>query len=236
MRTTRSLAPQQARSRESVRRLLRATIEVLGQQGLDGATIPRIAQHAGLSPGAVYRRFRDKDALMQTVILHVLQRQDEQLRTALSPETTRQIPLPVFAEQMVGTMLQSSRFYAGFLGAARRFAETQRHTAFYRDAERLERQAFDRLVDLFLVHRREVRHPDPRAAVSFALLTVMCTVRELFVVAPELRDWRDVVPADDDRLKMELTRAFLASLGVAPKRGPRHPRRSGSPGRAATPR
>jgi len=51
-----SLAPQQARSRESLRKLLKAAAEVLGQHGLDGATIPRIAAHAGLTPGAIYRR------------------------------------------------------------------------------------------------------------------------------------------------------------------------------------
>src|SRR5437868_3424328 len=55
--TDKTLAPQQARSRESTRRLLKAAAEVLGQHGLEAATIPRIAEHAGLTPGAVYRRF-----------------------------------------------------------------------------------------------------------------------------------------------------------------------------------
>ncbi len=215
---TRSLAPQQARSRESVRRLLKAAIEVLGQHGLEGATIPRIAQHAGLSPGAVYRRFPDKDALLETVILHVLERQEEQLHTDFTPEITRQIPLPVFAEQTIGSILRSSRFYAGFLAAARRFADTRRHTRFFRQVDRLERRAFDRMVDLFLVHRREIRHPDPRAAVGFALLLVVCTVREVVVTSPDLRGWRGVVPADDEQLKKALTRAFLAYLGVEPTR------------------
>ena len=169
-------------------------------------------------PGAVYRRFRDKDALLETVILHVLERQEEQLKTAWSPELTRRIPLPEFAEQVVGAILQSTRLHAAFLRAARRFTETRCNTAFYRRAGRLERRAFDRLVDLFLVHRQEVRHAEPRAAVSFALLTVLCAVRELLVVSPELRDWREVVPRDDDDLKRELTRAFLSYVGVASTR------------------
>jgi AcrR family transcriptional regulator len=92
-----SLAPQQARSRESLRKLLKAAAEVLGQHGVEGTTIPRIAQHAGLTPGAVYRRFPDKDALLETVILGILARQDERLRVALTPELARQIPLAVFA-------------------------------------------------------------------------------------------------------------------------------------------
>ena len=63
--TTSSLAPQQARSRESLRKLQKATAEVLGQHGVEGTTIPRIAHHAGMTPGAIYRRFHDKDALLE---------------------------------------------------------------------------------------------------------------------------------------------------------------------------
>src|SRR5438270_12921478 len=81
-----TLAPQQARSRESTRKLLKAAAEVLGQHGLEGATIPRIAQHAGLTPGAIYRRFPDKDALLETVIIGILERQDERLRMGLTPD------------------------------------------------------------------------------------------------------------------------------------------------------
>ncbi len=44
-----TLEPQQARSRESTRKLLKAAAEVLGQHGVEGTTIPRIAQHRGPS-------------------------------------------------------------------------------------------------------------------------------------------------------------------------------------------
>src|SRR5262252_5506298 len=81
---TKSLAPQQARSRESLRKLLKAAGEVLGQHGVEGTTIPRIAAHAGLTPGAIYRRFKDKDALLEAVILRLVERQDERLRTGLA--------------------------------------------------------------------------------------------------------------------------------------------------------
>ena len=90
-----TLEPQQARSRESTRKLLKAAAEVLGQHGLEGTTIPRIAQHAGLTPGAVYRRFPDKDALLEAVVIGILERQDERLRMALTPDMARQIPLPL---------------------------------------------------------------------------------------------------------------------------------------------
>src|SRR5262245_7298132 len=104
-----SLEPRQERSRESLRRLLKAAAEVLGQHGVEGTTIPRIAQHAGLTPGAVYRRFRDKDELLETVILGILERQDERLKTGMTPATAARIPLAVFAEQIIGGLVTSYR-------------------------------------------------------------------------------------------------------------------------------
>src|SRR5438552_11502465 len=128
----RALEPQQARSRESLRKLLKAAAEVLGQHGVDGTTIPRIAHHAGLTPGAVYRRFHDKDALLETAILGILERQEERLRTAMRPEMAAQIPLAVFAEQVIGGMVLSYRMNAPLLRAMRRFVEGRANTPFGR--------------------------------------------------------------------------------------------------------
>ena len=148
-----TLAPQQARSRESLRKLLKAAAEVLGQHGVEGATIPRIAQHAGLSPGAVYRRFHDKDALLEAAVLGIMQRQDERIRVALTPAMARQIPLAVFSEQLIHSMLLSYRASAGLLRAIRQFTQGRPHTAFYRKVVKLEFRSYRYLVGLFLVHR-----------------------------------------------------------------------------------
>src|SRR5579859_1078042 len=210
-----TLAPQQARSRESMRKLLKAAAEVLGQHGLEGATIPRIAQHAGLTPGAIYRRFPDKDALLETVIIGILERQDERLRIALTPAMARQIPLPVFAEQLINNMLVSYRANARLLRSLRQFAQGRDHTSFYRKVTRLEMRTYQYLVDLFLEHRKEVKHPDPQMAVSFALMTLTSTLIELILVDQDLKNWQTVIPKDDEALKRELLRTFLSYLGVA---------------------
>src|SRR3546814_9648839 len=57
--------PQQERSRRTHARLLEATLKTLAEHGLDGATIPRIARVADVSPATVYRRFVDKQALLR---------------------------------------------------------------------------------------------------------------------------------------------------------------------------
>lgn len=210
-----SLAPKQARSRESLRKLLRAAADVLGQHGLEGATIPRIATHAGLTPGAVYRRFRDKDALVEAVILGILERQAEQLENAFGPLRTKQVPIAVVAEQVIGALVRSYRANAALLRALRQFVQGRAHTPFWRKACRFEVRTFERLMDLFLAHEPEITHPDPRLAVGTGLMMVIDTLSEVIVVPTDLGPIKQFLPKDDAAFKRELTRAFLSYLGVA---------------------
>lgn len=204
-----TLEPQQERSRESLRKLLKAATEVLGQHGVDGTTIPRIAQHAGLTPGAVYRRFRDKDELLETAILGILERQDERLKAGMTPDMTAKIPLDVFAEQIIGSMVVTYRANAALLRALRHFTQGRANSEFMKKAAKLELRTFERLVDLVLAGRKDIRHPNPRTAVSLGLLMITSTLYELVVMPVSAKQWRDLLPKDDQALKRELTRAFL---------------------------
>lgn len=209
-----TLEPQQERSRESLQKLLKAAIEVLGQHGVEGATIPRIARHAGLTPGSVYRRFRDKEALLETAILGLLELQDDHQRS-LTPEMARDIPLRVFADTMITSLISANRTRAPLIRAIRQFVQGRRHSPFWKKAGRIETGTFEGLVDLFLAHADRINHPDPRAAVAMALMMVISTVLELVVRFPDASAWKGFhLPEDDKALKNELTRAFLSYLGV----------------------
>jgi AcrR family transcriptional regulator len=214
-----TLAPQQERSRESLRKLQKATAEVLGQHGVDGTTIPRIAQHAGLTPGAIYRRFHDKDALLEATILGILERQEERMKTGLTPEAASQIPLPVFAEQVIGGMVLSYRVNAALLRAMRTFAQSRASSPFYKKAMKTESRSFERVVELFMAHRKDIKHPDPRTAISLAFMMVSSTLFDWVVMPLDVGAWKSFLPKDDQALKRELTRAFLSYLGVEQKRG-----------------
>jgi len=216
-KTKKSLEPQQERSRESLRKLLKATTEVLGQRGVERTTIPLIAQHAGLTPGAVYRRFRDKDALLEATILGILERQDERLKGGLTPEKAAKIPLDVFAEQIIGSMVVSYRANAAMIRALRHFTQGRDETDFVQKAGKLEIRSFERVVDLILAGDRDIAHPNPRKAVAFGLMMVISVLHELVVMPTTLKDWKNLMPKDDSVLKRELTRAFLSYLGVGTK-------------------
>ena len=213
-----TLEPQQERSRESERKLLKAAAETLGQHGVDGATIPRIARHAGLTPGAVYRRFRDKDELLETAILGILERQDERTKVGLAPKAAAQIPLPVFTEQIIGSMVISYRANAALLRAMRQFVQGRAHSDFWKKASVLEMRAFRRIVELFLSHRVEIKHPQPKMAISLALMMVISTLFDLVVLPQDPSLYKGLWPQDDRGLKEELVRAFLNYLGVTSSR------------------
>jgi AcrR family transcriptional regulator len=213
-----TLEPQQHRSRESERKLLKAAAEVLGQHGVAGATIPRIARHAGLTPGAVYRRFRDKDELLETAILGILERQYERTKMALAPGSAAQIPLPVFADQLIGSMVISYRANAALLNAIRQFVMGREHSEFWNKASVLEMRNFRHMVELFLSHRGEIKHPQPKMAVSLALMLVISTLFDLVVSPHDPSSCKGLWPQDDRVLKQELVRAFLNYLGFTPER------------------
>lgn len=209
-----TLEPQQARSRESLRKLMKAAAEVLGQHGVEGTTIPRIAQHAGLTPGSVYRRFHDKEALLEAAILGILERQEERTRTGMTPEAVSQIPLPVFTEQIINGMVLGYRLNAPLLRALRQFVQGRCQTPFWKKATKLEVKSFERVVELFLAHREEIKHPDPRAAISMGLMMVISALFEIVVLPIDLGPLKTFLPKDDLALRRELTRMFLTYLGV----------------------
>ena len=205
---------KQSRSRESLRRLLNAAADVLTERGLEGATIPRIAAKAGLSPGAVYRRFPDKDALLQTVVLTVLEQNDENTRTLLTPEFARQGSLRHFAEQIIQKSLQGHRQNATLMRALDQYILTHPNVAFKKKVNGLNIRTTRRVADFLLLKRKEIKHPDPEAAVSFALIQVGFTLREMILHDTMSEDWSSLLPKDDNQLLGEMTRAFLSYLGV----------------------
>jgi hypothetical protein len=56
-------------------------------------------------------------------------------------------------------------------------------------------------------------------AVSLGLMMVISTLYEIVVMPPTIKDWKGLLPKDDQALKRELTRAFLSYLEVPNREG-----------------
>lgn len=51
--------------------VLRAALELLDEVGLDGITIRKLAERLGVQPGALYRHFASKRALLDAMVAHI---------------------------------------------------------------------------------------------------------------------------------------------------------------------
>src|SRR5262245_33864745 len=62
--------------------LIDAALDLIGQKGPAGFSFAEAARHAGVSPAAPYRHFRDRDALMAEVAQRGFERFEQQLAAA----------------------------------------------------------------------------------------------------------------------------------------------------------
>lgn len=86
-----ALPAQQARSRATRARILAAAEKVFGEKGYSGTHIAGIAEAAGCSVGAVYFRFKDKDALFFAIAESFAAEARESLTAPDMGRDTRQI-------------------------------------------------------------------------------------------------------------------------------------------------
>lgn len=205
--------PVQERSRKSLQRLLDSAEFILARHGLQGATLPRIAAHARLSPASVYRRFRDKDALMAAVFERLTRRSSSSTSTAVAPEAIRHLGLEQFARNIISAMIRSYRVDAGLSRATVEYSEQNWNVDFVKKARDSEAQSFQQLVSTFMIWRDHIKHPDPEVAIRFAFVMIALALREL-ILFNRAYVFEAILPIGDEMLDRELTRMFLHYLGT----------------------
>lgn len=112
--------PQQARSRESLQKVLAAAEQVLADGGIEEFTVGAVADRAGLSVGAIYRRFAGKDQLLYAVKDDLLGRLETTVVEALrSPAPGLRGAVAAFTEALAQTFTRHGRVFPELLDAQR---------------------------------------------------------------------------------------------------------------------
>lgn len=201
--------PQQARSRRTHARLLAATLRTLAEHGQEGATIPRIARAAGVSPATVYRRFEDKQALLRAAFLHMLEASNQANRALLGARLS-QGTLEQAARDLIELIFRQYREHAKVVNAMEEFLASDDSEEFVAAALAITDDNLDQLVQGMLAHRAQITHPDPERAVRIATMTAATAIS---VRATKPRSiWRTLEPTTDAALAEELTRGYVAYL------------------------
>ena len=211
MTKLRANVPQQERSRHTLHRLLSAAEALLEHGGLEAATVPAIAEAAGVSVGVIYRRFPNKDALLRAVYERFFTTTAEQnvLRLQAVNAGGAKIPLPALARGIVKGLVEGYRRRRGLLRALTRYARTHPDASFRRSAQKTNRATMAALVILLQSYRDQIGHPDPETAIEFALFTIASTLQNVLI-----EDERFIALRVPENLEEELVRMLFGYLGI----------------------
>ncbi|HEU0016051.1 MAG TPA: helix-turn-helix domain-containing protein [Longimicrobium sp.] len=201
--------PRQARSEASLGRMVQAAEEVLREKGFDEVTLAEIAARAGVTVGAFYGRFRGKDALL----VHLEERVLGELRGLVGGQADRLAdragPL---ASLVFDLLMAATAFYRAHRGTLRALdLRARSDPALRARLDAANRATLQRLAPIVEARRDEIRHPGPSQAFPFAVLLAGNTLREAVLFDTP---WLAEAGWSDRKLARELTRAFLAYLGV----------------------
>lgn len=205
-------APQQTRSRQTMERLLAATLDVIEAKGLTGVTIPEIAATAGLSTGSVYRRFADKESLIREAFLRLLEAWQATNQANLPPDRFQGASLRDALHAVGRALVAQYRGRTGLLKAFDQFLEGQADEVFRRSALDLIEANMRRVIEALLPFRGQIAAEDPERAITFALLSATTLIEVHKLHTPLL--WQRMLPLDDEALAEETARAMAAYLAL----------------------
>lgn len=205
---------QQARSQQTLERLLDSAEALIADKGFDDVTVTDIAARAGFSVGAVYARFHDKKG-----VLHCLQ--DRFVKEAylttdvvFDPDRWEGASIREIVGELIVFLVEIHRERSGVLREL--IVGTRSEPPMVQRKEGLVAHVSQRLCALLLPRAERITHADPVAAVGFGLRLVLGTLEQAILFG---EGGLFGVPSSDDELAAELTRAFLGYLGVDERLG-----------------
>lgn len=204
--------PKQARSEDSLRRLLDASESLLEEKPFGEISIADIAKRARSSVGGFYARFRDKDELLLALHERFVAQLDARfgsLEKSLDEGPEAGPTLQHLLRPAIHLLLEIYRAHRGSLTAfASRASENRR---LWKSGMAFRRQVIERFTSLLLRSRREFSHPDPELAAELCVQLALGFMEQTLLSGPVQAGGE---PVPDGRLQEELERVVLNYLGV----------------------
>ena len=201
--------PKQARSAETLWRLLDAAEELIAEKGLADASVPEIVRRAGSSVGGFYARFKDKGELLRALEERFFQEMSLRVDALADARRWEGAPLAAVvaacARELVSVARERRNLLAAFLHRATWDEEARA------DALRFRASVGRRIAGLVLTRRGELRHPDPALAVDLGIHFAFALMLQMVLAGDLPAGGR--VPADAE-LEREIVRNFLAYVGA----------------------
>lgn len=202
--------PQQARSRETLDRIVQATRELLRRKTFDEISITEITRRARSSVGSFYARFPDKAALLDHL--------DELYARSVVADAERLAAEGCsedsgLAERIRAIVEYLLALHSSEPGLLRTLILEARRRPGGRFGERTRRMnaTVPAMMKRLLECEEEIAHPEPERAVYLGLLMVFSAIREVTLFPEALAEFVDY---EEQELVDQLTSAYLAYLGA----------------------
>lgn len=219
MKQSRALhPPRQARSRETLRRILKATADLLREREFDDITVDDIVDQAGSSKGSFYQRFPDKDSLLVHLLKEEHRAAVEMWSTFLDVSRWQEASLHTVLDAFIDRLMEMYRGRPPFM---RSYAGEVLHG----DGEirslstELNRHVLERLRRIVREKSSEVGHPDPERATAF-LFTALITLLPPLFLSPTPDFLPE--PMSHDLMEREVRVLVRSYLGVGTASSPSH--------------
>jgi AcrR family transcriptional regulator len=204
--------PQQLRSRETLDRILDAAEQVLEQKTFNEATLAEIMERAGVTVGAFYRRFADKDALLHHLDERFFTELHGRAEDLLEPRRWEGASACAVIDEIGRQAVEVYQTRRGLLRSL--FLRARTDPVLQQSAMKVNQHYIERLHQVLLPHQNEMSHPDPRRAIELGFMMIIGALREL-VVFGEV--WPSP-PGGTDDVPREIARMYSGYLGLpAPK-------------------
>lgn len=203
--------PLQARSRRTFGRILKAARELLAEEGPEALTVQAVLERSGVGAGSFYARFDDRDALVGYLHWRARGRSRDWWKGELAPRRWRTRPAWTILAAVVRVLVRAHFRREPELRAALAQAVARPADRLMAWTVELDEELVSRLAALLAERGEEIRHPEPRRAVTIGLLQLLGTLRH-HLLFPDSLSLPGGITEED--LIVELTRSWAAYLGI----------------------
>lgn len=206
--------PRQTRSQATLDRILDAAERVFEEKSFSEATVAEIMSRAGVTVGAFYRRFPDKDALLHLLDERFFNDMKERGDGLLDAERWRGASVADILIELARTAVE---VYTSSRGIARSlFLRARLDPLIQTTAKQVNAHFIERLQVLLLdpERRAEIKHPDPERAIALGFMMFFGALREATVFGEVWPDHQRIV---GDNLGQEMARLYLSYLIAEPR-------------------
>jgi len=115
-----TFAPQQERSRKTLVKIVDAAVSLFSAKGFENTSVMDISRESGVSVGAIYTRFADKEAILHTVFSSYYRTRKDQFDALTEPELWQGKNVTDVVTFYINILFSSFRQDAGMLRVAER--------------------------------------------------------------------------------------------------------------------